>query len=196
MEPVCKELDIRFTANKGYSSSSALYKIGGDISDLISDGKRVAILYFGDHDPSGIDMTRDVEDRLRLLSGEGDWDSDEGRVIAHDEDPDTTNLLIKRVALNMDQVRQYNPPPNPAKLSDSRADGYIREYGRESWELDALEPRVLEGLVREFADEYCDEETMDAAKERQAEGRTLLREIADRLERGESLWTGESEDED
>lgn len=129
LEPVAHGLDIGFTANKGYSSSSALYEASKRILGKVRGGKDIVVLYFGDHDPSGIDMTRDIRDRLDLFT--------RGRV----------NLDVKRLALNMDQVLQYGPPENPAKLTDSRADGYIAEFGYSSWELDALRPEVLAALV-------------------------------------------------
>jgi hypothetical protein len=90
-------------------------------------GQQIVLLHFGDHDPSGIDMTRDITDRLELFG---------------------VPLDVRRLALNMDQVRQYKPPPNPAKETDSRFAGYIADYGSKSWELDALEPKILAGLVR------------------------------------------------
>lgn len=83
--------------------------------------ERRVILHLGDHDPSGIDMTRDISDRLELFGAD---------------------VEVKRIALNWDQIDEFTPPPNPAKLSDSRAGAYIAEYGDESWELDALEPTL------------------------------------------------------
>ena len=71
------------------------------------------ILHLGDHDPSGMDMTRDIQDRMDLFVGPG------------------RSIEVKRLALNMDQVREYSPPPNPAKITDSRAEAYIQEYGDE-----------------------------------------------------------------
>jgi len=98
----------------------------------------VVVLHLGDHDPSGIDMTRDIRDRLDLfLSGDG-------------YNPD--QVEVRRIALNMDQVEEYNPPPNPAKLTDSRVGGYMRKYGDESWELDALDPATLDALITEHVD--------------------------------------------
>lgn len=78
------------------------------------------------HDPSGIDMTRDIQERLQMFGAD---------------------VYVKRVALTMNQIGTYNPPPNPAKITDSRASKYIDEYGNESWELDALEPQVITDLI-------------------------------------------------
>ena len=133
--PVCQELDVPFTANKGYSSSSALYEAGQRMDEKLRDEKEVIVIYLGDHDPSGIDMSRDVEDRLRLFTRHNDGD--------------TKAVSVDRIALNMDQIQKLNPPRNPAKLSDSRAAAYIRRFGKASWELDAVEPKALAQLVRD-----------------------------------------------
>ena len=96
------------------------------------------MLHFGDHDPSGIDMTRDNNDRLSMFAGYRGAPT------------------VIRVALNMDQMDEYNPPPNPAKVTDSRFEGYLREYGDECWELDALEPSVIDELIRQYVGAYID----------------------------------------
>lgn len=141
LEPVCNQLDIPFTANKGYSSSSALYEASKRFLRRARQGKGLYAIYLGDHDPSGIDMSRDVLDRLNLFV-HASMNRSTGRTPA-----DFGGLRVRRVALNMDQVRELNPPENPAKITDSRADGYIRKFGRSSWELDAIEPRRLAELV-------------------------------------------------
>src|SRR5882672_9999430 len=67
LEPVCSEMDVPFTANKGYSSSSAMYEASKRFLRQSREGKTLFIIYLGDHDPSGIDMTRDVRDRLDIF---------------------------------------------------------------------------------------------------------------------------------
>jgi len=139
LQPVCRKLDVPFTANKGYSSSSAMYEASKRYLRRQEDGKGLFILYLGDHDPSGIDMTRDVDDRLALfLAGRG--------------------IEVKRLALNMDQVEKYGPPENPAKLTDSRAGSYVARFGTSSWELDALEPKVLAALVTKAVTNLIDQD--------------------------------------
>jgi hypothetical protein len=91
---------------------------------------------------------------------------------------EATHVTVKRLALNPDQVRQYNPPPNPAKITDSRARSYIAQYGRESWELDALDPKVIDGLIREAIIEVLDDELWEAALDRQNAARTQLAGVA------------------
>jgi hypothetical protein len=163
LEPVCRELDIAITANKGYSSSSTMYEIGKRLDDKIYyNQKSVLILYLGDHDPSGIDMTRDVSERLWLFSGR-----------------DTQTVEIKRLALNYDQVNLWNPPENPAKETDVRFRAYQESYGMSSWELDAVEPVQLAELVRNEVLSRRDEDLWLAALEQEDTMRDELKRFAD-----------------
>lgn len=159
LEPVCRELDIPFTANRGYSSSSFMYRRGKEIGKILRGGQDVLVLYFGDHDPSGLDMDRDVTDRLKQFAKIGQY---------------THDLEVVRLALTWPQIEEYEPPANPAKITDSRAESYIAQHGDESWELDALEPRVLAELVRKHVLEVRDEEKWDEAVAREDEMRSKL----------------------
>jgi hypothetical protein len=159
--PVCAQLDIGITANKGYSSSSTMYEIGKRIEDRFEDDKNICVLYLGDHDPSGIDMTRDVEDRLRMYSRlEG------------------AEIEVQRLALNWAQIEVWRPPENPAKETDARFAAYAREFGESSWELDAVEPAQLAALVRNAVLVYRDEELWEAAVAREEKGRKELLDFA------------------
>jgi hypothetical protein len=146
IERPCRELDVPFFSCRGYTSQSEMWVAARRMMGYFNDEecKRVVVFHFGDHDPSGIDMTRDIQDRLNMLAEDGCQDE--------------PHLEVKRIALTMEQVRKYNPPPNPAKITDSRSQGYIREHGHESWELDALEPRVLTELVKKNVKSVLDME--------------------------------------
>lgn len=65
--------------------------------------------------------------------------------------------------MTTEQVNQYNPPPNPAKLKDSRAAAYIEEFGEYSWEVDALPPADLDLIIRTCINSYVDKKAMEAA---------------------------------
>jgi hypothetical protein len=132
----CREYHVPHYACKGYVSQSEMYDAAKRMQRRRAAGHVPLIIHLGDHDPSGIDMTRDIRDRLSLMSY-GD-------------------VEVRRIALNMDQIEQYDPPPNPAKMTDSRAVGYVEEYGDESWELDALEPTVLVQLIEEELETLVD----------------------------------------
>lgn len=144
LEGVCREYDIPLLAARGYPSASVLYDFAQ--SDLGGEGQNALILHLGDHDPSGIDMSRDLEQRISLFTYGGEFE-------------------LRRIALNMDQVEEQNPPPNPAKTTDARFDGYMQKYGDESWELDALSPEYIVTLVREHLDGEIDFDAWDARKE-------------------------------
>lgn len=103
-------------------------------------------------------MTRDVADRLAMFS-RGD-------------------IETARLALNLDQVRTLNPPENPAKTTDSRARAYIREFGENSWELDAVEPRQLASLLTNAVTSIRDEALWQEAVTRQNQMRGELQLFA------------------
>lgn len=159
VERICNELDVPYFACRGYTSQSEAWRAGRRMLWESDRHERVVVFHLGDHDPSGIDMTRDNQARLGLF----------GEAVVE----------VQRLALNMDQVEHYNPPPNPAKITDSRATGYIREYGRESWELDALEPRVISALIRENVEALIDRDLWNETKARQEAARAKLRKIAE-----------------
>jgi hypothetical protein len=143
----CFRYDVPMLAARGYPSASALrdavvsYMLPAAVS-----GQRIKILHLGDHDPSGIDMSRDLEDRITMF-GNG-----------------TMNLEFRRIALNMDQVEEVNPPENPAKTTDTRFEEYRRLYGESSWELDALNPEYLDELISRNIQQYIDEDAWQARK--------------------------------
>lgn len=150
----CQQRRVPHFACRGYCSQSEMHAAAMRFRNKIEeeDKSRITIIHLGDHDPSGIDMSRDIEDRLTMfMAGGTDVDRD-----WHQEDY-ADLLTVKRIALTMDQVRQYDCPPNPAKTSDARFNDYQEKYGDESWELDALEPMVMVNLIRQEVDRYYDQ---------------------------------------
>ena len=118
-------------------------------------GQKVYVIHLGDHDPSGLDMTRDINDRIELFLGDAQ---------------------INRIALNYDQVEQYGPPPNPAKVTDSRAVAYMAKHGKVSWELDALRPEVIQDLIEQQVMQLRDNVLWDESVALEESGRDWLRE--------------------
>lgn len=160
IERVCQEFDVPYFACRGYNSQSEQWRAGHQrFLKHRTEGQIPLVLHLGDHDPSGLDMTTDNERRLSLFA--------------------RADVEIRRLALNMDQIDVYKPPPNPAKTTDSRAAEYIEQYGVSSWELDALEPQVLEQLVREAIEKVLDVDRFNAAILRQDAARAQLRELAE-----------------
>lgn len=164
---VCEQLDVPYFSCRGYTSASEMWAMGhGRMGGYRRGGQTTVIMHLGDHDPSGLDMTRDIADRLTLFSGQP--------------------VEVKRLALNMDQVEELGPPPNPAKITDSRAKAYILAYGHESWELDALEPEYMEALIRTNVLRLRDEATWAETLEREQAMVAKLKELAS--EYGHDNW--------
>lgn len=203
IENVCESNDVPYFSCRGYTSVSEIHAAAQRLRGYMDEEKAaVTILHIGDHDPSGIDMSRDIEDRLErfILC---DWaDENMGYPIVEDyendkyeaeghllewinsnevrEEPVEVPLEIRRIALNYDQVLQYNPPPNPAKTTDARFQKYVRETGlHESWELDALDPTVLAGLIQAHIDSLRDAEIWAESTAKMLTEKTLLKKTSD-----------------
>lgn len=154
---VCRSFDVPYFSCRGYVSQSAMWEGSQRIFSYMTD---TVILHLGDHDPSGIDMSRDIQDRMNMFEVEDVCE-------------------VRRIALTMDQIRELSPPPNPTKITDSRSGGYIKKYGNDCWELDALEPRYIQNLVEDNIRSCMDEHRMSFAIETENEGKDKLRELAD-----------------
>jgi len=141
LERICIEIDVPYFSSRGYVSQSSMWEAAQRFIGQERKGKESHLIHLGDHDPSGIDMTRDIQDRLQLF---------------------LSRCEVDRIALTMEQVKEYNPPPNPAKITDSRCKTYIAEHGEESWELDALDPHTITRLIQDEVEHLTDEEKRDA----------------------------------
>jgi hypothetical protein len=161
IQRVCFEYRVAYLACKGYASSSAKYDGAQRFKEKLREGKRCILFHLGDHDPSGIQMTDDNGDALATYTRGLD-------------------VEVVRLGLNLDQVREYDPPPNTAKESDSRFAGYVEQFGFEDcWELDALRPQVIEQLIRDAIEGILDHNAWNAAKEREEKARQPLRLISE-----------------
>ena len=205
LEPLAREHHVTLMVNKGYSSASAMKESAERIkSKTIMNSERLDeietelrecsdkygqpsyeytklserlglelnadilrkshIFYLGDHDPSGEDMVRDIAVRLREFG--------------------VLRLSVDKIALTMDQVEEYDPPPNPAKITDPRAAGYIAKYGPHSWEVDALPPNVLAQLIRDAFARVIDLQAMNKIKKQEEVDKKRLREVVAEISGG------------
>jgi hypothetical protein len=162
----CKPLDVPLFCCRGYTSQSEMWGAAQRFIRKLRQGKAVQILHFGDHDPSGIDMTRDIIDRITMFT-------------THHVGDLASLFQVHRLALNMDQVEHYGPPENPAKITDSRFASYEAVHGDKSWELDALNPRILDALVRKEVAVYTVDSVMEKTRDTEATARGVLRVVAD-----------------
>lgn len=129
IEDVCNDLGVRFLATSGYNGTTVAREYGEQCRAMLEEGRRSpVVLHLGDHDPSGVDMSRDLAKRLRLYSGQ--------------------KIDVRRLALNLGQVRRSKLPSQKVKKTDTRTHAYEQKYGGECWELDALDPDVIADLIR------------------------------------------------
>jgi len=175
IKPTCKRWDVPYLSTRGYVSDSAAWRAAQRFRDVMdgeqSDRPRPAlpeneveqipvVIHLSDHDPSGVDMTRDLEEKFEMFG---------------------LHFPVQRVALTMEQIREYDPPPNYAKASDSRSDGYVSTYGTECWELDALDPTVIRSVVdRAIQDQLSDRSAFDERKHERQNQRDRLEEVSER----------------
>ena len=157
VEQASNRYDVPCTSCRGYESASIMWRSAQRLIEKSNEGRTCIILHLGDHDPSGTDMSRDIGKRLHELKAD---------------------VEIKRIALTMQQIELYNPPPQPAKKTDSRFKKYKEEHGANSWELDALEPSVLDELIGDNIVKYLDIDLFEETKIRQEEERKQLIELA------------------
>jgi len=144
LRPLAQEYHVTLMVNRGYSSQSAMYESAQRIINSVDtydcDEHNTVIFYLGDLDPSGEDMVRDIQNRLQMFEA---------------------NVEVKKVALTIEQVNHFNPPPNPTRLSDPRASDFLKKYGESSWEVDALPPEELTRIIREQFERVIDREEMN-----------------------------------
>ena len=118
---------VRTFPTRGYPSFSYVQEMSRYITNQLG-GKPTVVLYFGDFDPSGVDIERDLSERLEKYGAKA--------------------FTVRRIALTADQIMRYRLPPMPVKMSDARADSFLEEHGDRAVELDALDPNLLQTTVR------------------------------------------------
>lgn len=174
IERPCNRWRVPFFACRGYASSSELKLAGERLFAKIREGKHVIVFHLGDHDPSGLDMTRVNDDAIGMYGYH-------------------SGVEVQRLALNMDQIRQYDPPPNPAKETDSRFAEYQAEFGSSSWELDALNPSIIDSLLSRVIESIVDVDKFNAAERRERENQAKLQAICDNFSEVQAALYGRKE---
>jgi hypothetical protein len=155
IEGICTELRVPYFAHRGNNSQTLQHEASKRFAESLDQGLIPLVLHLADHDPNGIDMTRDNVERLALYA--------------------RADIEVRRIALNMDQVQQYAPPPNFVKETDTRTGGYRERFGTdECWELDALSPTVIADLIRGEVEGLIDRRKWRAAIASETRGRQLL----------------------
>jgi hypothetical protein len=145
--------DVPLCVARGYSSISYLH----EIAKLIEANDKPAYIYhFGDHDPSGQDAARDIEEKLRRYSND-------------------STIHFERVAVTARQIEEWNLPGRPTKTQDTRA----AKFGHAtSVELDAIPVDKLRALVRSRIKLHVDKKRLKALRHAEKRERKVLRRMA------------------
>jgi hypothetical protein len=168
IEGVCTELRVPYFAHRGNNSQTLQYQAGKRFAEYLDQGLIPLVLNLLDHDPNGIDMSRDNKVRLKLYA--------------------RTEIEVRRIALNMDQVREHNPPENFVKESDTRTSGYRQRFGTDKcWELDALPPNVIADLIRREVEALINPKHWRKAIAHENRGRELIANAASNWAKVEKL---------
>lgn len=235
LKRVTLNYNVDLIVNKGYSSSTAMYEAYTRFCECIMSEQKIKILYFGDHDPSGLDMIRDIRDRIGFMFtrgtrlrewefftkvqewwntrvedfGDSSWDliglhpdfekleklfngsysGGSDNVLEDLWDSALLTYYIQQnelfevipVGLTMDQIQLYQPPHNPAKLTDPRAAWYVNQFGPISWEVDALTPDNMRRIVEDAITEQMDLDIMEEVKDREQKERSQIKSIIEDL---------------
>lgn len=161
---ICNDLRVDYFSCRGYASDSEMWRAGQRLARYVTKGQRPIIFHLGDHDPSGCHMTVDNRTRIEMFAG--------------------VPVMVQRLALNMNQIEELKPPPNPLKIgldgkfSDARAEQYFLEHGGSSWELDALSPDYIQNLISENVATIRDESRWEEALREEVDTRRHLESLA------------------
>lgn len=151
------EFDVPLMVSRGFSSLTYMHSAARDLSER---GVPAWIYQIGDHDPSGVDVARQVQRRLCQFAPE-------------------VEIHFERLAITPAQIGDWKLPTRPTKKSDSRA----KTFKGRSVEVDAVEPRRLRALVRDAIERHVDPRMLDILRMVEEDEREKLSLIAARLER-------------
>lgn len=149
--------DVPLMVTRGYPSVSFLHAAAEVIRGYARRGKPAVLYYLGDHDPSGVDIPRFVEERIREYAPEAEID-------------------FQRLAVTPAQIEAWDLPTRPTKRTDTRA----RNFDGGSVEVDAIPPAQLRQLVRESIESNIDQRALDVVRVAEASEREALLALARR----------------
>lgn len=149
--------DVPLMVTRGYPSVSYLYEAAEAIA---ARGKPACLYYFGDWDPSGVDITRAVERGIREFAPEAE-------------------IEFERIAVTPQQIEEFGLPTRPTKKTDSRS----KNFTGESVEVDAIPPTVLRKLVRESIEKHIDRRALAKTRQIEAAERETLVAIQQAMQR-------------
>lgn len=153
---VTEKWDVPLMVTRGYPSLSFVFSAAQNIADQT---KPAHLYYFGDHDPSGVDIDRKLEEQLREMAP-------------------FSKIHFRRVAVTEQQILEMQLPTRPTKKTDSRA----KNFEGDSVEVDAIAPDVLRDICRQCIEQHVDKEQLTRAKLTERAERETLQGILKQLQ--------------
>jgi hypothetical protein len=144
--------DVPLMVTRGFPSLSYLHEAGELIA---AESSPTYLYYFGDFDPSGMDITRVVENGIREFAPDAD-------------------ITFNRVAVTPQQIIEMALPTRPTKTTDTRSKNFLGE----SVEVDAIDPATLRRMVEECITQHIDTDAHDRLMSIEAAERETLLSIA------------------
>lgn len=176
---VTDEWDVPLMVTRGYPSISFLYSAAASVfSAATQRNQRTHIYYFGDRDPSGVDIDRTIQqgigEGISSMEGRGNWPADRERRATWHRATFDGFATFERIAITPQQIEEWELPSRPTKNSDSRS----KSFRGESVELDALPASTLRKLARKVIERHVDERRLDVLRVAEADERRVLEQMA------------------
>ena len=159
VQGLCRELAVSLYPAGGFASLSLLYDAAQYIEQQASEKESAIVFYVGDYDPAGVLIDQSIEQELR------------------EHLPDDFPLEFNRIAVNEDQVAEYDLPTKPRKASDAR-----RLDITETVEAEAMPAATLRDLLRSSVEGLLPDRAVEDMEEADEEGREGLERMAELLD--------------
>lgn len=157
LEATCRSLDVPCFSCRGNPSITAIHEASSRFAEQEQQDKKCIILYAGDHDPSGLNIPQVIQERFNDFC---------------------VDVELRRIGITLEQIRELNLPPFPAKTTDGNYKKYVMTTGlKDSWELDALPPEKLSALFRDNIMALTDLELWKQEREQEKADKTRLAEM-------------------
>ena len=151
---------VPLMVTRGYPSLTYLHDAA---YTMVANQKPVSIYYFGDFDPSGCDISRNTEARIRQFVADYRY---------------PVPVKFHRVAVNEEQIHQLRLPTRPTKTTDTRISSFT---GKESVEVDAIPPNTLRAMIRSCITRHIPQSEIDKQQQIQALERQSLAAVASKF---------------
>ncbi len=159
-EDIAADYGMTVVVGRGYNSWSVRRELADRFVDLGKEDRAV-VLYFGDFDPSGEDIFRDLAEGFEVFG---------------------IYPTLKKVALTRQDVLDHDLPPDFTKKTDSRSRRFVERHGDMAVELDALPLQVLRNKIRDAIEEHMDMEALELVRRQEAAERRKIERLTERLE--------------